>query len=122
MKVTISTPGLGFPMMVGLVIIVIIGTLLAVSDLDLVTKLVLTFVGAALAMALSYASTCETLTAFVTNTLSSELKYDTVKVDDDFTRFEASKSSIDPVRYGTLQRLDTGDVFAKQRTFLVTFI
>jgi hypothetical protein len=75
--------------------------------------------GAVVILVTSYVVMREILTAMITAALSNKLGY-AVKIDEEETRFETSDTN--PVRYGTLQRLDTGDIFAKRRTFLVTFI
>lgn len=121
MKVVIPTPGLMTPMMIGVALIGTINFFVAGLDLDIVIRLTFSLIVAAVMMAAAYTSAREALTDHVTSALSSELKYDTIKVDKGCTRFEASNTGTDPV-YGALQRLDTGDIFAKQQTFLVTFI
>ena len=119
MKVTVSTPGLMRPMLVGSILSLLLAITLGLTGSDLATTLIIAMAGVAVILVTSYVIMCGILIAMITDALSNKLGY-AVKIDEEGTRFETSDTNT--VRYGTLQRLDTGDIFAKRQTFLVTFI
>lgn len=122
MKVTVSTPGLESPLYVRTLLSWLIIIPVTFSDMDLAARLIIVIMAVGSAFVLAYGLMLSKLTLYVTDALSKELGYASVKVDGKFTRFEASNTSTDTVQYGTLQRLDAGGNLPKQRTFLVTFI